>query len=188
MSSPFESFVDLIGQYRKIAAIGIATGVGGPFAAYLVNIAPTNPPGIVLAASVVEITAFLTTCYYLFRNNRRSLRFVGWSRVGFAFAFTLYIFLLTFFTYATPSGQNGAGRSVKGFICREDIANAFPAECPFVGKDMIKDAQYSASNIWTEGSIDAVQFVFIVSWIGIFLFLSVLFASILSSWRSQAAP
>jgi hypothetical protein len=87
-----------------------------------------------------------------------------------------YLTAIAVFTYVTPHTNE---RFTKGFVCRPEVQRLYPDQCPFVSRNVLSNAQYTAENVWTDWSVELMQ-VFIASlWLASFILLSSLIGAFL---------
>lgn len=181
----FDDFLEILEKFRKLSITALGTGAAVPFFAFVANIAPPWPPGVMLLTALTELVALILAFQFLRTKERHpvSLAMGIMATLLFIVSF-VYLVLIAIFTYVTPQTKE---RFVKGFVCRLDIERLYPGECPFVGREILSRAQNNADQIWTDWSIALMQ-VFIASlWITAFVLLSGLIGAFLVFQTKTAA-
>src|SRR3954452_11144013 len=70
VDDPLDEFFQIIKQFRAVS-LSMLTGAGAvPFFAYLAQIAPPWPPGVMLLTALVELIALIAV-FYFFPSPRR---------------------------------------------------------------------------------------------------------------------
>jgi hypothetical protein len=173
----YDDFLDILKRFRKLSVTALGTGAAVPFFAYVANIAPPWPPGVMLLTALTELVALILAFQFLRTKERSpvSLAVGIMATLLFLVSFA-YLVLIAIFTYVTPQTKE---RFVKGFVCKLDTERLYPGECPFVSNEILSKAQWNADQIWAEWSIALMQ-VFIASlWVAAFVFLSGLIGAFL---------
>jgi hypothetical protein len=166
----FDDFLDVLKKFRTLSVTALGSGAAVPYVAYVAKIAPPWPPGIMLLTSLTELICIIVTFQFLRPKGRRVINRVLAVTV-ILLLLTSFAYLATFstFTYVTPhTGE----RWVKGFVCRSDVLRLYPDECPLVGLDALRGAQWTAENIWREWSVDVMEVIISSLWLISFILLT----------------
>lgn len=177
MSTAYDDFLDILKKFRALSVSALGTGAAVPFFAYVANIAPSWPPGVMLLTALTELVCLILVFQFLRTKGRRAVnRWMASLATLLFLASLVYLVLFSIFTYVTPHTN---GRFTKGFVCKPQTEQLYPGQCPLVDEQVLADAQYSAESIWTGWSVQLMQ-VFIASvWLAAFVLLSSLIGTFL---------
>ena len=177
LHTAYDDFLDLIQKFKALSAGALGIGTAVPFFAYVANIAPPWPPGIMLVTGLTELVCLIVVFQLLRSKGRKVI-----NRVIVVLAFLLcltslaYFTLIAIFTYVTPHTNE---RFVKGFVCQPEIQKFYGAQCPLVGREVLSGLQYTAENVWTDWSVALMQVAIAILWLACFIFLSSVIGSFL---------
>lgn len=86
-----------------------------------------------------------------------------------------YLLLMSRFTFTIPTtGEVG----VKGFFCTPEALAVYPDNCPSDDREALASAEFESSQIWQQWTIDIVRIGIISTWLGTFVALCWVAASI----------
>jgi hypothetical protein len=173
----YDEFLDILKKFRTLSIGALSTGAAVPFFAYVANIAPAWPPGIMLLTALTELVCLIMVFQFLRTKGRRPVNrsMAIMAPLLFITSF-IYLVLFSIFTYLTPHTNE---RFTKGFVCRPEIKKLYPDQCPLVGRDVLADAQYTAENIWMDWSVELMQVLISTLWLASFMLLSGLIGAFL---------
>lgn len=173
----YDEFLEILSKFRKLSVTALGTGAAVPFFAYVANIAPPWPPGVMLLTALTELVCLILAFQFLRTKEQGPVNLaMGIMAPLLAIVSLAYLALISFFTYVTPQTKE---RFVKGYVCRTDIERLYPAECPLVSNETLAKAAYNADQIWTSGSIALTQVAIAGFWLGAFVLLSGLIGAFL---------
>jgi hypothetical protein len=177
MGSAYDDFLDIFQKFRTLSVTALGTGAAVPFFAYVVNIAPPWPPGIMLLTALTELVCLIVVFQFLRSKGRKTVnRAVATLALLLCPTSLAYLTFIAIFTYVTPHTNE---RFAKGFVCKPEIQRFYPDQCPLVGRDVLSGLQYTAENVWTDWSVELMQVAIAVLWLVCFILLSGLIGSFL---------
>jgi hypothetical protein len=181
----YDDFLDILKKFRKLSVTALGVGAAVPFFAYVANIAPPWPSGVMLLTALTELVCLILAFQFLRTKERGPVNLAMGIMAPLLFLVSLgYLVLIAVFTYVTPQTKE---RFVKGFVCKTDIERLYPGECPFVSREILSGAQWNADQIWTEWSIALMQVAIASLWIAAFVLLSGLIGAFLV-FQTKTAP
>jgi len=177
MSTAYDDFLDILKKFRTLSVTALGTGAAVPFFAYVAQIAPAWPPGIMLLTALTELVCLILVFQFLRTKGRKPVSRTMAIMAPVLFLTSLgYLTVISVFTYITPHTNE---RFTKGFVCKPEIQRLYPNQCPLVSRNVLSDAQYTAENVWADWSVELMQ-VFITSlWLASFILLSSLIGAFL---------
>ena len=161
--SGYTEFLLLIRRFRSLSVLTVSGGAVVPFFAYLANISPPWPPGIMIITAIVELLA-LIIAFQFFQHKGRKIVEKSMIVILICLCVSSIIYLIGF-SLLTYQGPTASTRSVKGFICQPQIKLAFGDECPELSVTRISDAQYRAEILWVEWSITIARLFLTITWL-----------------------
>jgi hypothetical protein len=177
MPNAYDDFLDILKKFRTLSITALGTGAAVPFFAYVANIAPAWPPGIMLLTALTELVCLILVFQFLRTKGRRPVNRIMAIMAPLLFITSfIYLVLFSIFTYLTPHTNE---RFTKGFICRPEIEQLYPGQCPLVGRDVLADAQYTAESVWMDWSVALMQVLISTLWLASFVLLSGLIGAFL---------
>ena len=177
MNTAYDDFLDILQKFTTLSFGALGVGAAVPFFAYVANIAPPWPPGIMLMTALTELVCLIVVFQFLRTKGRKLVdRVIAALALSLSLASLAYLILIAIFTYVTPHTNE---RFVKGFVCRPEIQKFYWNQCPFVSRDLLSGLQYTAENVWVDWSVALMQVVIAVLWLVCFIFLSSVIGSFL---------
>ncbi|MBY5721044.1 hypothetical protein HFO33_31500 [Rhizobium leguminosarum] len=183
--SGYDDFLSTLANYKSLSASAIGAGGIVPFFAYVGDLAPPWPPGIMLLTALTQLVA-LVVAFQLIKPLKRyvvNIAIVTLSAILCIFSLA-YLVLFASLTYTTPATKE---RWVKGFVCLDQVQKIHP-ECPYLSRDTISDGQNDADKLWTVSSIVIAQVFIAVTWLGSFVSLAGLIGTFLVFQMKIRAP
>jgi hypothetical protein len=177
MRTAYDEFLDIIRKFRTLSVSALGTGTAVPFFAYVANIAPPWPPGIMLLTALTELVCLIVVFQFLRAKGRKLVnRVVAYLAVLLCLNSFAKLIIIAIFTYVTPHTNE---RFVKGFVCRPEIQQFYPDQCPFASREILSGLQYTAENVWLDWSVALMQVIIASMWFACFIFLSSLIGAFL---------
>lgn len=151
MKTAYDDFLEILDKFKRLSFFALGAGVVVPFFAYVANISPVWPPGVMLLTALVELVCLIVVFQLLRTRGRYTVnRFIVFTAALLCLASLGYLMVFSVFTYVTPHTNE---RYTKGFVCLPEIKKYFYDKCPLVGRDILSGLQYSADKVWTGWSI-----------------------------------
>jgi hypothetical protein len=173
----YDDFLDVLKKFRSLSVTTLAAGATVPFIAYFADIAPPWPPGATLITGLVELITLILVFQFFHLAPRRTInKVLTFSAPALLVAGALYLLVFSFATYDVPGSEY---RGIRGFICKVDIPKKTSEECPLVGRERLKDAEYRADLIWKEWTIHVATVILALIWLTCFLLLSTVIGTFL---------
>src|SRR4051812_3432325 len=177
LGSGLDVFYKLLKEFRGLSVAGLGTAAAVPFVAYLADVVPPWPKGIILVTALVELVTLIVVFQFLSHATKTAINKAMAVCVFFLALFgSAYLLAFSLLTYANSAAKT---RGVKGFICRADNPPQTMAECPLVSVERLRDASYSAELIWQGWTVDVVRFGIAMLWLVVLLLLTAVVGSFL---------
>lgn len=174
MPTGYDDFLETLKNFRSLSSTALGAGAMVPFVAYVANISPPWPPGIMLITALIELVTIIMV-FQLTRPLGRAVinRVLIYNCVFLFMASLVYLILFSWLTFVTPkTGQ----RWVAGFYCLNETRLVY-GECLFLPYNALPDAQYEAAKLWTGWSIAISKISLVATWLLSFVFLSALIST-----------
>jgi hypothetical protein len=177
MKTAYDDFREILREFQSLSVGALGAGAAVPFFAYVANIAPPWPPGIMLLTALTELVCLIVVFQFLRPKGRKVVNRVIATVASLLCLSSLgYLIFIAIFTYVTPHTNE---RFSKGFVCRPEIHQFYPDQCPFATREFLSGLQYNADNIWMDWSVALMQVMIASMWLVCFIFLSSLIGAFL---------
>lgn len=149
----------IVTDVSTLAGWGVKGAIAMPLADFILAFGPPWPKGMPILTSLLEIVALAVVVSYVHGRDARVMkRALGGCLVLAAFAFAVYLALVSGLVHEAPDGT----RLVAGYTLRADveplITEMYP---PFAA---LRDANYDAREVWTAGSITVARLSLVMAW------------------------
>ena len=185
MSTGLAGFKDLLREFRGLSAWAVGAGVAVPFAAALADFAPPWPKGVVFSTAICELVALVLVYQFLRASPKKIInRTLAISATLLAIAGLAYLALSSLYVFEIPTTHE---RWVKGFECTQAAQTVFKTQCPDLGMDALRTAEYEAERLWTAQSVTLVRMALVALWSLAFTVLSTLLGAFIV-YQSKVRP
>jgi asparagine N-glycosylation enzyme membrane subunit Stt3 len=191
VATGYDDFKGLLKEYRGLFTWAAGSAAAVPFAAKLVDLSPPWPKGVVLVTAVVELLVLALVFQFLRTARKRAINWTMTSSVlVLAVVSTVYLLQLSLYTYEVPTTGE---RYVKGDECTPAAQKVFAEQCPDLGLDELRTAEYAAERLWTRRSVASIRVRLVLLWAASFVALSTALGSFMvyqlrSRRRSRRRP
>ncbi len=158
----FDKFTEVLRNLAKVSKLALGAGLAAPFAAAFVDIAPPWPRGVLFMTTLVEFLVLV--CAFQFfpsLTRKRTNRIMAISLAFLVILVLTYLYLFSRYTYEVPSNQP---RQAKGLVYTEEARLVLGRQTLTGDEALLRSAEYKASRIWKEWSIDLVLLMLLLLW------------------------
>ncbi len=153
------------GYFKDIARVLLfAAGAATlPLIAAFAGLQPPWPPAVEYVSAVFILIAALVMWEWA-RGARRAVRrrFILAGLALTVIGIGAYLPLYSQFVEPIPGSKI---RVVRGTQCTPRAQLVYPADCPELPRDALRDAEWEANVLWTRSSIMQVQLILVAAWL-----------------------
>ena len=181
MASGLQDFKQVLTDFRELGSLAVKGTVAAPLVDVFLKFGPPPTTAIAVLTSGMQFLAVMWTFHFWHDKpeqtlNRRMKACAALFVAGLIFAGVL---MKQFTTSPGPRREN----VVLGYELRSDVK-------PLIGPnysalDALREAQYDASQVWTDSSIAVMHALLVISWTGTFVAVALFISTFLMLHRAK---
>lgn len=179
-STGLEEFKQVLTDFHELGSLAVKGTVAAPLLDVLLKFGPPPTAAIAVLTSVMQFLAVMWTFHFWHGTARTKLN----RRMKLCAALFVVGLLLSGVLIKQFTASPGLGRDsvVLGYALRSDVQPLIgPNHTPV---DALREAQYDASQVWTNPSITAIQVLLVIAWTGTFVAVAMFISTFLMLQRA----
>ena len=179
-STGLEEFKQVLTDFHELGSLAVKGTVAAPLLDVLLKFGPPPTAAIAVLTSVMQFLAVMWTFHFWHDAARSKLN----HRMKLCAALFVAGLLVSGVLIKQFTASPGPGRDsvVLGYALRSDVQPLIgPNHSPV---DALREAQYDASQVWTNPSITTIHVLLITSWTGTFVAVAMFISTFLMLQRA----
>jgi len=183
MKNGLDEFKALLKDVRSLSFWAVGAGLGAPFIAALLSLAPPPSPKMIgLVSGILELVTLILVFQFFANSPRKRVnRTMRFAAITLCLTALVYLVGFNNYTFVNPAGRRG----VAGFTCTSEAKEVYGESCYAKSMQHLAAVEFQASRLWEDWSINLVTNILTTLWLVCFCALSVIIGLFVVFQRRQ---
>ena len=166
-----DEFREVITDYKSLTSWTVSGAIVTPLTDFILKLGPPWPTGVPAITSVAEFLSltFIFHSWFTLSQAKLSRRLII-ALIVLCLSFIVYLVLFSSYTFRHTKTRD---LDVKGFELTEGVKKVMKEFPDYTEDDALKGNQYDPEGVWTNRSITAMRIAILVTWLILFVSLSI---------------